>query len=49
MRTVGDTIFCYLSTPTVLMIFPHVHHDIPHGTAVGKTESMNQRALGEHS
>ena len=25
-----------LNTPTVLMISPHVHHDIPHGTQISK-------------
>ena len=38
MCTVGDTTFCYLSTPmvlntpTVLMIYSHMYHEIPHGT-----------------
>ena len=25
-----------LNTPTVLMISPHKHHDIPHGTQISK-------------
>ena len=25
-----------LNTPTVLMISPHMHHDIPHGTQISK-------------
>ena len=25
-----------LNTPTVLMIYPHMHHDIPHGTQISK-------------
>ena len=25
-----------LNTPTVLMISPHIYHDIPHGTQISK-------------
>ena len=32
----GGKIFCYLRTPTVLMISPHMYHDIPHGTQITK-------------
>ena len=34
--TVGEKIFCYLSTTTVLMISSHMYHDIPHGTQITK-------------
>ena len=40
----GGIIFCYLSTlmvlntPTLLMIFRHMYHDIPHGTQITKDD-----------
>ena len=27
-----------LNTPTVLMISPHIYHDIPHGTQISKDD-----------
>ena len=40
-RTMGETLLLFeypivLNTPTVLMLSPHMYHDIPHGTQISK-------------
>ena len=47
----GDKIFCYLSTPTVLVIFTYMYHDSPHELKLQKMISFHgiEHSHGTHN